>query len=287
MLFASNVFGVRMFNGGSTIVSSFSSDTLVFYSASGSSFSLSDGTTMILTGLRFLGPSRELVGGRIPRGDGEYLTADYFREYVIEAEGIVKASTAALLDAQLDTVRRDLRHREGHLDVTDAAGTVKRFAATMDGYEDLFAGRERHHVTICPWKARFRCKVPFGKARSYTAATLLGMYVSPTNLTVVNTGTYKAQPVVVFIFTAATGLSALGVANTTTGEQLDLVSPTAAAGDVFIVNSETKQVTKNGTAHDYTGAFPSLDVSTNTLQLTATATSFAADVTASYKLTYL
>lgn len=286
MLFNTGRFNTAVF-GASSLSASYSSDALVFYAQNGTYFSLSDGSTMILTDLRLLGPTRDLVGGNVPRGDGQYLQADYFRSYTIEAEGIVKASTAALLDAQLDTIRKNLRFREGYLDVTDANGTVKRFAATMDGYEDLFAGRQRYHVTICPWKARFVCKVPFGKARTYTATELLGLYVSPANQTVINTGTYKAQPVVTFLFTAASSLSALGVTNVTTGEQLDLVSPTATAGDVFILNSEDKTVTKNGAAHDYSGAFVSLDVSTNILRLTATATSFTADVTVSYKPTYL
>lgn len=286
MLFNSGRFNTGVF-GVSALTASYSSDTLAFYGPDGTYFSLSDGTTMILTDLRFLGPTRDLVGGNVPRGDGQYLTADYFREYVIEAEGIVKCSTAALLDAQLDTVRKNLRHREGSLDYIDANGTVKRFTVTMDGYEDLFAERQRYHITICPWKARFKCKTPFGKARTYSSVSLLGLYASPTNQTVINTGTYKAQPIITLIFTAVSGLSALGVKNVTTGEQLDLASPTAAVGDVFIINSETKQVTKNGVAHDYSGAFPSLDVSTNILQLTATATSFAADTTVSYKPTYL
>src|SRR5436853_633399 len=78
----------QVFGGTGTLNPAVSADTLVF-----ESFSLSDGTNMVLQSLRFLGPTRDLVGDKIPRADGEYLTADYFREYVIEASGIAVQST--------------------------------------------------------------------------------------------------------------------------------------------------------------------------------------------------
>src|SRR4051812_12808974 len=101
MLFNANVFNAELFHGATTTETTYSADTLVF-----EDFSLSDGSTVIMTDLRFLGPTRELIGGPVPRGDGMYQTADYFREYTIEAEGIVKQATAALLDTYLDTVRK-------------------------------------------------------------------------------------------------------------------------------------------------------------------------------------
>src|SRR4051794_5398779 len=160
-------FNSMVFGGTGSLNAVSSTDTLVF-----EGFSLSDGTNMVLQELRFLGPTRDLVGGNIPRADGMYLTADYFREYTIEASGIAVQSTAAALDAYLDTVRKNLRKREGNLDYTDTNGTVKRFTATLDAYQDLFADRKGYHITVCPWKASFKCKTPFGRARSYTATSI-------------------------------------------------------------------------------------------------------------------
>src|SRR4051812_16144292 len=99
--------GTSLFGGGSFVTPMYSADSLVFYDTSENAFSLSDGTEMILTDLRISGPSRELIGGDVPRGDGKFLTADYFREYEIEAEGVAIQSTAALLDAYLDTVKKN------------------------------------------------------------------------------------------------------------------------------------------------------------------------------------
>lgn len=280
MLFNTKVFDTALFNGGTTNNVVYSTDTLVF-----ESFSLSDGSVLVMTALRFLGPTRELVGGSVPRGDGQYLTASYFRELVVEAEGIVNKNTAAELDAFLDTMRTNLRVQEGNLDYTDANGTVKRFVATCDSYEDLFAGREHYHITFCPWKTRFKCKVPFGKARDYTS-TSLSITSSPTSQVLFNGGTYKAQPVISMNFSAASSVTAVSVENVTTGDQISY-SGSISAGDILVFDSEQKQVTKAGTAVDFTGAFPALEPNSNNIRITITGSSFTAYTTYAFKNTYL
>lgn len=280
MLFGSNIYNSGLFGGGASSVEVFSTDTLVF-----DGFSLSDSDAMTLTGLRFLGPSREIIGGVIPRGDGLYQTGDYFRELVIEATGIARADTAAGLDALLDTIRKNLRGSRRNLDTIDANGKVKRFVATVDSFEDLFANREHFHITFCPWIVRFKCRIPFGKSRDYTTVTNT-ITASPTNESITNTGTTKAQPVFILIFNTATSITATAVENTTTGEQIQYTGA-LAVGDLLEFDSENKTVKKNGTEVDYSGAFPSLETDTNVIRYTVTGTSFDVLVTSKFKPSYL
>lgn len=279
MIFGNKPYNTGLWGGGTQEIEVFSDDTLVF-----EDFSLNDGESMILTGLRFLGPSRELIGGVIPRGDGLYQTGDYFREGVIEARGIARKSTAAALDAFLDTIRKNLRHSQGNLDYTDANGTVKRFVATVDSFEDMF-DRQHYHVTFCPWVVRFRCRTPFGKARTYTSETV-SITSSPTNQTVSNSGTTKAKPLFILIFTAASSVTAATVENTTTGESLTYTGA-IAANDILAFDSENKTVTLNGTEVDYSGAFPLLDVDSNVLSFSVTGSAFDVLATTKWKPTYL
>jgi phage-related protein len=281
MLFNTKLFNTAMFSGGSTLTSALSTDTLAF-----EGFSLSDGSIMVMTSLKFLGPTRELVGAQVPRGDGGFITADYYRETVIEVEGILRRSTAAALDAYMDTVRKSLRRREGNLDYTDQNGTVKRFVVTMDDYEDLFAGREAYHITFCPWKVRFKCKTPFGRSRLYTYSSF-STSVSPSYRSVLHSGTTFAQPVFTLYFSAASSVTGINLSNNTTGEQIDLAGLSVSAGNLFIIDSENKTVTKNGTANDFTGAFPGLEVGSNVFVLTVTGTSFTASATIKHRTTYL
>lgn len=274
------VFNSNLYGGGQFPVTHYSTDTLVF-----EGFSLSDGTVMTMTDLKISGPSREFIEGGVPRGDGKFLIADYFREYQVEASGIVRKSTAALLDAELDTIRKSLRVTNGELDYTNAAGTVKRFVATLANPEGLFADRQGYHITFCPWTAVFRCFTPFPTARGYTSQTL-SLSSSPENDVVVNAGTVRARPVFILIFTAATSITALTVANATTGESITYTG-SVAANDIFEFDCENLRVLKNGTASAFTGGFPRLEVGSNVITYTVTGSSFAAIATAKYKMSYL
>lgn len=279
MLFNTHLFNSSLFNGGQIGATVYSADRLSF-----EGFSLSDGTNTVLSRLTASGPTRQVVGGEIPRGDGRYVTADYFRQYFITAEGYVKASTAAALDAYLDTIRKNLRTREGDLQVIDNNGTVKLFTATVDNFDDVFAERQYYHLTICPFRIRFQCNTPFGKARDYTD-TFDTLTSSPATQTPFNSGTYKAQPVVIMVFNSASSVTSVAVANSTTGESITYAG-SIAAGDVLIFDSEQKTVTKNGTAVSYSGTFPSLDVGANSVRYTIAGT-FSVDTTLKHKQTYI
>lgn len=279
-MFNSHLFNVRTFNGNFVNNTVYSTDRLVF-----EGFSLSDGSVMVMTEFPDSGPSREIVGGSVPRGDGEFITADYFRSRPIEAAGIVKKDTADELDAFLDTIRKNLRTREGNLDVIDSNGTVKRYIATLANYEQLFSERKRYHITVCPWRVRFVCKTPFGRSRSYSSRSF-SLSTSPTTQAVVNSGTIETFPVVTLIFSAASGITAVNVKNNTNGDEIEY-GDSVSAGDVLVFDSERKEVTKNGTAVDFTGAFPQLDVGSNLVQFTITGTSFTAYATVKWKPQYL
>lgn len=284
MKFNSKQFNTGMFNGGMTIAEVFSTDLLVF-----DGFSVSDGSNMLLQKLTYSGPVRQLMGGPVPRDDGEYLTSDYFRSLIVEARGVVTQSTAAALETYLDTIRKNLRTREANLDITDAAGTVKRFVSTVINYEEMFADREHFHVTFCPFKIRFLCKTPFGNSRNYLS-TFLSFSSSPTSQAIVHSGTTKARPVVIVNFLTASSVTVLNLKRLDTdGSTLEEIeySGSIAANDSFVFDSEQKTVTKNGTEVNYTGTFPFLDVGSNLLQLTVTGTSFSAEATLKHKTTYL
>jgi hypothetical protein len=284
MILDTKLFDTGMFNGGTSLVTSYSSDYAVF-----ENFSLSDNTHMVLTGLGYSGPSTDIQGGSIPRDNGMYLTARYFRENVIELRGYVKASTGALMDAYLDTIRKSVRKRQGNLDITDLNGTAKRFIATVDNFDSMFAERRGYHVTICPFTIRFRCKTPFGTARSYTS-TSQSITSSPTNISAYQAGTIAANPVITLNFDAASSVTVVDVqrldSNGTILEEIQY-SGSIAAGNILVFDSEQKIVTKNGTQVNYTGSFLTADAAVNLYKITITATSFIAYTTVSYKSTYL
>lgn len=280
MKYNTNLYGTRLYNGGESITEAYSGDVLVF-----DGFSLSDNESMILTDLRLSGPSRDLIGGKVPRGHGMYLTDDQYGEYVIEAEGVAKKSTAAALDSFLDTIRKSLRRRERDLDYTQADGTVKRFVATVTNFDEMFADRRHSDVTKCPWRARFVCKTPFARSRGYTSVSE-AITTSPTSLSVYHAGTAPARPVVTLVFDAASSVTAVSVKNTATGEEI-AYSGSVAANDALVFDCEDKRVRKNGVEADFQGAFLTLEPGSQLIQFTVTGTSFNAYCTVSHRAAYL
>lgn|SRR3990167_852099 len=275
-------FNERQFNGG--LLSEVLSTNLIVFDG----FSISDGTIMICTDLLDSGPTREIISGRVPRDDGEYVNADYWREKTIVAKGIIIRSTSTLLEAYLDTVRKNLRTRGANLDITRNS-VVRRYVATLEGMDQLFAERQRYHVTICPWTATFLCKTPFSKARAYTSGTETTS-VSPTTVTVINNGTYKAKSTVYVIFSAASSVTVVNIKRTnaagTVLEEIEY-SGTIAAGDAVIFDGEDRTVKKNGTQVAYTGSFLFADPGSSLFKLTITGTSFTVDYSVNIKDTFL
>jgi hypothetical protein len=282
-LFNSPLWNASLFGGGTFTVEQFSTDLLVF-----DGFSLSDGSSVMLSELLDSGPSREILTGNVPRGHGQYINGDFWREKTIEARGFAKAADAAALDTLLDTIRKRLRVREANLDIT-RNGTARRYVATLTNADELFAERQHFHITLCPFTARFSCKTPFGLNRDYTSL-MSTISTSPSNITAENLGTADANPVITLIFNAATSVTVVNVKRlNSAGTVLDEIeySGTIAANDALIFNSENRTVTKNTLAVTYVGAFPTVEPGSNIFKFTITGTSFSAVATVSHKNAYL
>ncbi len=281
MIFNESPYNVGLYDGPPNVIvsASVSGDLIVF-----DGFSLSDNSTVFTQQLLDSAPSRQIIDGAVPRGDGMYMNGEYWRQKVIEVEGFCKESTSTLLETLLDTVRKNLAGREKNLDIT-RNGTTRRYVATLTNPEDLFSDRQGHHITVCPFRAQFVCKEPFGLESDYTSATEQAV-ISPLNITMENLGTIDAKPVLVLIFDAASSVTTVNVENTTNGEEIEY-SDAIAANDVLEFDSEKKTVKKNGTEVDYSGAFPTLIAGSNVMQFTITGTSFDAQITVKHKNTYL
>lgn len=282
--FNSFPYNYNIYNGSLSNVEILSTDIVVF-----DGFSISDGTAMIVQELIESEPTREILGGPVPRDDGLYTIADYWREKEITVSGIITRDTKQALDNYLDTIRQNLRTREANLDITrlNDDGTinyVRRYIATLKNPEALFADRAGWNITICPFTAVFTCRTPFAKSRDYTSATDT-LTSSPTTLTATPTGTYKSKMVVTLTFNSASSVTSVNINNQTTSEQI-AYSGAISAADILEFDSELKTVTKNSVLVDYTGIFPNLELGENSILFTINGT-FNITCTIKYKNTYL
>lgn len=285
MKFNTKPFNTGMFNGGRFSGVMYSTDPVVF-----DGFSLSDGTSLVLEKPVTGGPPTDVVGGNVPQGDGEYQTAVYGRARILTFPLRAKAASAAAMADLLDTVKLRLGTENGNLDVTEDNGTVKRYVATMIGFDELDTERDYYHLTVCPLRVKFRVPDGFGRSRNYTSDLISFTEAdSPYTQVITHAGTAKSRPVVILIFNTASSVTTINIQRIDpSGTTLDEIeyAGAAAANDVFEFDSENQVVKKNGAEVLYTGGFLFLEPGANLLKLTVTGAAFAIDATIKHKTTY-
>lgn len=230
-------------------------------------------------------PERAFGTVAVPRGDGEIILGDYWRKKTIKVSGIIKEDTNALLEAELDNMKKALAVPEGTFDIK-INGEIRRYHATLINGHSLFDQRKGYHITFCPFEAEFVTVEPYGHdvlytGRTYENQTLLSFPEQYENL-----GTVRGKPVVIFNVSAATSITAISFLNNTTGEEIKLTA-SISAGDYIRFDSETLEVTKNGVVQDYSGTFPRFDTGVNSFTVTITGTSITYTLTVKAKTPYL
>lgn len=267
------------FNSGASNATVYSTDVVVF-----NNFSLSDNTSLYLMKVGEPEAKKDILSGSVPRGDGSYTIGNYLRDKVIPVKCLLKKSTAALFDQYIDTIKQNLRGFQQNLDITRLSdGAVRRYIATLQNGETLF-DRSAWNITAMELDFSFVVKDGLGYARDYTNISQ-AVTASPTTLVFENLGTYKSKPVITLIFDAASSVTVVNVQNVTTVEQIQY-SGTISAGDILVFDGENETVTKNGTAVDYSGSFPFVDVGSNNVKFTITGTSFSAYTSVKAKYAY-
>lgn len=250
-------------------------------------YSLQDSDTISSEILAFSAPARELVTFRTPRSDGGGWNGDFFRERRIKVSGIIKATTSALLETELDTFKKNMVTSRGNLDLK-VNGEVRRIVATLENPQDMFMRRQGYHITFSPYDLTFLALEPMWHSIDYTerASENVSQLAFTDDIEV--TGSYKAQPVVVLIVEAATAVTAINFTNNTNGDEIEITpSGGFSVGDVLIVDAEEKSVMLNGVEIDYDGVFPELEIGTNNYTITTTGTSVQYTATVKYRETYL
>lgn len=209
------------------------------------------------------------------RDDGEIITKVAYRAKTITVEGTLAQTTGALLDADIDTLKGDLKAVEGVLAI-DYGGTTRNYTATCKDVEIV-----DRRINFTRVKLTFLCTKPYGYAGSATNHSDDTNTTSPFTGTITNAGSYKAKPLWTFTFAAVNTVTSFSFTNSTRGETI-IVARTYAPADVLTINADTCEVKVNGTAVDYSGRIPQLDPGANAYSCAVTGTSFTVNMDGDY-----
>lgn len=235
--------------------------------------------------LRDSPPSRDVTSYRTPRRDGGGILGSDFAGRSIRVRGILSESTAAALDDAVDEFKRRLAPSEKVLSIK-VNGAIRQCVATLVNTQGIFDRRESYHVSTTPFDLEFLSTDPNWRDPEYTSED----HLSQTSLNVIagmnNVGSWKADLVLVILIEAATAITALNVTNGENDEAIT-ITRSFAAGDVIIIDGETKSLTVNGVEVEYSGIFPRAEPGDNPVEVTWTGTSLTWNLTVKHKPTYL
>lgn len=211
--------------------------------------------------------NRAISRRRKTRSDGFDIYENYFSERIIVVRGIVKGTSQANLDANLDTLKENLVGEEKNLDIDYGSGSVRRYIATVQSLE---LPEEYFNVTFIPFIVTFVCQ-PFGRDNVSTNHSADAIITSPYSGSVNIAGTASAKPVITITISNETNATALVFNNTTTGESITITRSFADL-DVITIDCDLQRVRVNNVDVAFTGVFPSFPINTNNYQITFTDT---------------
>lgn len=173
----------------------------------------------------------------------------------IPITGTIVSDTATNLDTLLDTFRGYFVGQDKNLDI-GYKGSTRRYIATVNTLK-ITRSQDKRYATFA---INFICTIPFGVDTSNTTALnasgrTSAVYSDPYTWL----GTAPVQlPVITITLTAvsATGSQQLYFGNDDTGQGITITHTGWANGDVVVIDCVNKTVKINGTAVDFTGAFP-------------------------------
>lgn len=228
-------------------------------------------------------PSRDFITFKKPTRHGRLISSDFWDTKVITLRGTLVTSSEEELDTLIDTMKKSLRTQSDNLDILRGDGFYRRFVCTCEDMD--FQRVEHYHKVWTPVELTFRCLVPFGTDIDYTSNvhTTSELIFSETQT---NDGTEVASPQFVFIVGTSDSITKLNLKNNTTGQEIEITTA-IETGDTIIIDSETLEITKNGTPIQFSGDFPSLALGENSFTATMTGTSIDYSLGVSHLNSYI
>lgn len=196
---------------------------------------------------------QELNVQKLARTNDSVVLRKNYGAKVITMEVVVKDTSQSNLDSRLDTFRKTIEATDKNLDV-DYAGGTRRYVST-----GKIKSVEERRLNWVKMKLEFTCYKAFGEDTSDTTETFLNKTTSPYTDDIAIGGTAPAQPditITIDSVTPGTGDKYIQIKNTDNGDYVKITADDWIAGDVVIISTREKKVTRNAVVVEYLGIMP-------------------------------
>ena len=171
----------------------------------------------------------------------------------LRVEGVITADSASELEDAIDQLKYAVLQNQKTLTYTKQNGVVVQAVASCTNLSVL---RKPYHITFCPVNIEFTILDPFLYWTTVNETTDYWNTADFSGTCSVLEGNYEAYPIAYITYNSATSCTTLSF--TLNGQTITLTD-TFIAGDLIIIDSKTKEVSKNSVAwQDYTGEFATL-----------------------------
>lgn len=202
------------------------------------------------------------------REDGEKLINVKLGSKIITIEGTVKASDQDTFEDTLDTLKKNFNVERKNLDI-EYAGATRRYAVTLRSFT---TARNFFNVSFINYSATFLVETGYGTDTDITqSATGNALDDTLTTMAVNFEGTHTPYPTARFVLDDAGNLDTIQYKSVGTGQQIE-VGTAWSDGDVILIDSESRTLSKNGSFIDFSGEFPRFVRGDDTIQLNITTT---------------
>lgn len=140
------------------------------------------------------------------RADGVTFLSKYWRKRKITVSGYIKDDTKALLDAAMDTAKRNLRKSDAIFRYKIGDDSFRQVLATMTSIK---FSREHYHVTHCPFSIEFETSEPFIYNSVLDTSLLETVTTSPIVTEIYNDGSEVSQPQIYLIFNSSVAVTSV------------------------------------------------------------------------------
>lgn len=210
---------------------------------------------------------RELSFLSLARDDGSVLINDRRGMKTIQLQGILTATTQALLEVAIDSFKELFSRQQKNLDLS-WGGSTRRYVATCKSHD---FNRDHFHLKFVPWTAEFVVFSGVGKDTTITAEkNAVSVNANPYAWKSTFAGTARPKPLITLLFGAGhTAPRGIELKNTDNDQRIvyNKQSGVLVNGDSIIFDLEEKKLTRGGTEEGFYGLFPEMIVGENNLKI--------------------
>lgn len=232
------------------------------------------------------GPELEFTLLGLADADGSSIPAINSPSKAVALAGAIKGSSQADLDSRIDTFKGYFTGKDKNLDIAYGSGT-RRYIATAGkplvkrSQKSLIATFQVPIVTTNPYGLDTSPTALWATKNNFTSATF-------TETPTVGGNAPYQLPIFTITIDALTGTGDyIQISNDNNSQEIVVYGQSLEAGDVVVINCETREVTINGVLADYVGTFLELEPGANSITYTDGFATRTVDVAASYTKRWL